>query len=108
MSVFQKLKDVDISKLAEQKGKFDYLSWAHAVREMLKVFPEATWEVHEYDSMPYMQTATGYYTKVSVTIEGLTRTQIHPVLDNKNQTIDTPNAFQINTSIQRCLAKAIA
>tara|TARA_A100001515_G_scaffold53291_1_gene42211 strand:+ start:1013 stop:1561 length:549 start_codon:yes stop_codon:yes gene_type:complete len=108
VSVFQKLKDVDISKLAEQKGKFDYLSWAHAVREMLKVFPEATWEVHEYDSMPYMQTATGYYTKVSVTIEGITRTQIHPVLDNKNQTIDTPNAFQINTSIQRCLAKAIA
>ena len=108
MSVFQKLKDVDISKLAEQKGKFDYLSWAHAVREMLKVFPEATWEVHEYDNMPYMQTTTGYYTKVSVTIEGVTRTQIHPVLDNKNQTIDTPNAFQINTSIQRCLAKAIA
>lgn len=108
MSVFQKLKDVDISKLAEQKGKFDYLSWAHAVREMLKVFPEATWEVHEYDSMPYMETDTGYYTKVSVTIEGITRTQIHPVLDNKNQTIGTPNAFQINTSIQRCLAKAIA
>ena len=117
MSVFQKLKDVDISKLAEQKGKFDYLSWAHAVREMLKVFPEATWEVHEYEAltenaisvlMPYMQTTTGYYTKVSVTIEGITRTQIHPVLDNKNQSIDTPNAFQINTSIQRCLAKAIA
>lgn len=108
MSVFQKLKDVDISKLAEQKGKFDYLSWAHAVREMLKVFPEATWEVHEYDGMPYMQTTTGYYAKVSVTIEGITRTQIHPVLDNKNQSIDTPNAFQINTSIQRCLAKAIA
>jgi hypothetical protein len=108
VSVFQKLKDVDISKLAEQKGKFDYLSWAHAVREVLKVFPEATWEVHEYDNMPYMQTTTGYYTKVSVTIEGITRTQIHPVLDNKNQSIDTPNAFQINTSIQRCLAKAIA
>ena len=108
MSVFQKLKDVDISKLAEQKGKFDYLSWAHAVREMLKVFPEATWEVHEYDGMPYMQTTTGYYVKVSVTIDGISRTQIHPVLDNKNQTIDTPNAFQINTSIQRCLAKAIA
>ena len=108
MSVFQKLKDVDISKLAEQKGKFDYLSWAHAVREMLKVFPEATWEVHEYDGMPYMETITGYYVKVSVTIEDITRTQIHPVLDNKNQTIEKPNAFQINTSIQRGLAKAIA
>ena len=108
MSVFQKLKDVDISKLAEQIGKFDYLSWAHAVREMLKVFPEATWEVHEYDGMPYMETTTGYYVKVSVTIEEITRTQIHPVLDNKNQAIEKPNTFQINTSIQRCLAKAIA
>ena len=108
MSIFQKLKDVDISKLAEQKGKYDYLSWAHAVREMLKVCPEATWEVHEYEGMPYMQTTTGYYVKVSVTIDDITRAQIHPVLDNKNETIDTPNAFQINTSIQRCLAKAIA
>jgi hypothetical protein len=108
MSVFQKLKEVDISKLAEKKGKFDYLSWAHAVREMLKVFPEATWEVHEYDGMPYMETTTGYYVKVSVTIEEITRTQIHPVLDNKNQAIEKPNTFQINTSIQRCLAKAIA
>jgi len=108
VSIFQKLKDVDISKLAEQKGKYDYLSWAHAVREMLKVCPEATWEVHEYEGMPYMQTTTGYYVKVSVTIDDITRTQIHPVLDNKNETIDTPNAFQINTSIQRCLAKAIA
>tara|TARA_R100001463_G_scaffold935_2_gene4130 strand:- start:4464 stop:5012 length:549 start_codon:yes stop_codon:yes gene_type:complete len=108
MSVFQTLKDVDISKLAEQKGKFDYLSWAHAVREMLKVFPKATWEVHEYEGMPYMETITGYYVKVSVTIDDITRTQIHPVLDNKNKTIEKPNAFQINTSIQRCLAKAIA
>jgi hypothetical protein len=32
----------------------------------------------------------------------------HPVLDNYNKTIDTPNAFEINTSIQRCLVKAIA
>ncbi len=30
------------------------------------------------------------------------------MLDHRNQTIKEPNAFQINTSIQRCLAKAIA
>ena len=35
-------------------------------------------------------------------------TQIHPVLDNKNQTLKEPNAFQVNTSIMRCLVKAIA
>ena len=30
------------------------------------------------------------------------------MLDHRNQTLEQPNAFQINTSIQRCLAKAIA
>jgi hypothetical protein len=33
---------------------------------------------------------------------------VHPVLDNRNKPIKTPDAFQVNTSIQRCLAKAIA
>ena len=46
--------------------------------------------------------------QVSVDVDGVIRSQIHPVLDNRNQTIDNPNAFQVNTSIQRCLAKAIA
>ena len=30
------------------------------------------------------------------------------MLDHRNQTLEQPNAFQVNTSIQRCLAKAIA
>ena len=35
-------------------------------------------------------------------------TQVHPVLDHQNKAVTAPNAFQINTSIQRCLTKAIA
>ena len=38
----------------------------------------------------------------------ITRSQVHPVTDNRNQTIAQPTAQDINTSIQRCLAKAIA
>jgi hypothetical protein len=34
--------------------------------------------------------------------------QLHPVLDGKNKPIASPTAFDINTSIQRCLVKAIA
>ena len=55
-----------------------------------------------------MSDDTGCYVQVSVDVDSVVRTQIHPVLDNRNQTIKTPNAFQVNTSIQRCLAKAIA
>jgi hypothetical protein len=43
-----------------------------------------------------------------VTMQGLTLSQIHPVLDGKNKPIFEPTAFDINTSIQRCLVKAIA
>ena len=31
-----------------------------------------------------------------------------PVLDFKNQAIKNPNTMQLNTAMQRCLAKAIA
>lgn len=115
-SSFEQLNEVNVQDLAELKGKFTYLSWAHAATELLKKFPDSTWEVHEYEEwnehgssvQPYMKTGTGYFVKVTLTVDGVSRTQVHPVLDNRNQTIDKPNAFQINTSIQRCFAKAVA
>ena len=55
-----------------------------------------------------MQTDAGCFVQVSLTVDGVTRSQIHPVLDNVNKTVMQPNAFQVNTSIQRCLAKVIA
>jgi len=58
--------------------------------------------------VPYMRTDCGYFVEVAVTVDGVTRSQIHPVLNHQNKPIDKPNAFDINTAIQRCLAKAIA
>ena len=112
-NTFEKLNKIDVSKFTEKKGQFNYLSWAHAVRELLKSCPEATWEVHTFKGVdgtdqPYMKNGTGAYVQVSVNVDGIIRSQIHPVLDNRNNTIEKPNAFQVNTSIQRCLAKAIA
>ena len=111
-NVFNILDKVDVSAKSEKKGMFTYLSWAWAVRELLRVAPDATWEVHEWgmegNRQPYMQTEAGCFVKVSVTVSGVTREQVHPVLDNRNKPIKTPDAFQVNTSIQRCLAKAIA
>tara|TARA_R100001082_G_scaffold7750_1_gene4652 strand:- start:1281 stop:1859 length:579 start_codon:yes stop_codon:yes gene_type:complete len=111
-NIFETLDKVDVSTHTEKKGQFNYLSWAWAVRELLRVAPEATWIVHEWglegNKQPYMQTEAGCFVKVSVNVNGISREQVHPVLDNRNQPIKTPNAFQINTSIQRCLAKAIA
>jgi len=58
--------------------------------------------------VPYMRTDCGYFVEVEVFIDGVGRSQIHPVLNHQNKPIDKPNSFDINTAIQRCLAKAIA
>ena len=112
MSIFDKLNEINVNEFTEKKGNFTYLSWAWAVRELLKVSPDATWKIHEWgiegSKQPYMQTQAGCFVQVTVTVGNIDRTQVHPVLDHRNKTIEEPDAFQINTSIQRCLAKAIA
>ena len=112
-SAFAILDSIDVSEYTEKKGNFTYLSWAWAVRELLKVDPQATWKICEYqqadgETAPYMMTAAGAFVKVKLWVGGICREQVHPVLDNRNQTIEQPNAFHVNTSIMRCLTKAIA
>lgn len=118
-----KLRHLDVTNHTEKKGQFSYLSWAWAVDQLIAAYPDATWEIKRFPllvkdgestkaipemQLPYMKTAEGYFVEVAVTVEGVTRGQIHPVLDNRNQPIKSPTSFQINTSIQRALAKAIA
>ena len=111
-SVYARLAKVNLNKYKEKKGRFDYVSWAFAVQELLKVVPDATWEVHIFDvegyQCPYMKTPAGYFVQVTVTANGIPRTQILPVLNSSNKTLMEPDAFQLNTSMMRCLAKAIA
>ncbi|RQW19859.1 DUF1071 domain-containing protein [Bacillus sp. C1-1] len=105
---FQKLAEIDVSKHVEKKGKFSYLSWAWAVDQLRRHDPNAKWEVKRFDDKPYMKTDLGYFVEVEVTSNGIPMSQIHPVLNNFNKPIEKPTAFDINTSIQRCLVKAIA
>ncbi len=107
-SSFVTLSRVDVSNCIEKKGQFSYLSWAFAVSQLRQVEPTATWEVLRFNGLPYLQTELGYFVEVSVTVQGITLSQIHPVLDARNKPIAKPTAFEINTSIQRCLVKAIA
>lgn len=105
---FEVLNSINCNEHVEKKGGFSYLSWTYAVAELRKRHPEATWEVSKYNGLPFLETPLGYFVEVTVTVNGIPMTQIHPVLDNRNQVIKQPNAFQINTSIQRAIVKAIA
>ena len=72
---FVELNKVDVSKYVEKKGKFNYLSWAYAVRELKKVCPDASWGVVKAeDGSPFMQTACGYFVDVWVEVDGVSST----------------------------------
>lgn len=105
---FSQLNDINVSEHIEKKGQFSYLSWPFAVAQLRQADPTATWEVRRFDGLPYLKSEPGYFVEVAVTVQGITLSQIHPVLDARNKPILAPNSFDINTSIQRCLVKAIA
>ncbi len=107
-NTFARLNQINVNEHVEKKGQFSYLSWPYAVAQLRLFDPAALWEVRRFDGLPYLKTDAGYFVEVAVTVQGVTLSQIHPVLDGKNRPIFEPTAFDINTSIQRCLVKAIA
>lgn len=113
--IFQHLVGIDVSRYVERKGKFSYLSWSYAIAELRKAAPDATWEIKRFPLpdaphilAPYCATPAGHFVEVAVSVGGITLSQIHPVIDERNTTIQNPKADQINKSIMRCLVKAIA
>lgn len=105
---FVELSKIDVNNHVEKKGQFSYLSWPFAVSQLRQFDPVATWQVQRFDGLPYLNTELGVFVEVAVCVKGVSLSQIHPVLDSKNRPILAPTAFDINTSIQRCLVKAIA
>ena len=108
INYFAKLNAINVSDHIEKKGGFSYLSWPFAVAQLRLAEPAATWEVRRFAGLPFLISEAGVFVEVAVTVQGITLSQIHPVLDGRNRPLMAPNAFDINTSIQRCLVKAIA
>jgi len=97
------LRKIDVSKYVEKKNGLTYLSWAWAVDQLLLQDSTATWEYAE----PKM---FGHTMMVFCTVNafGVSRTAQLPVMNHRNQAVENPDSFQVNTAMQRCLAKAIA
>jgi len=106
--IFKTLSDIDITTMVKKKGQFWYMPWANAVREVTKNYPDFTWEFTTFDGLPYLKTELGYFVECLVTINGISRKQLMPVLDFKNQTNMSPKANDINKTNMRALTKAIS
>jgi hypothetical protein len=110
-SVFETLKEVDVSKFVEKKNKLDYLSWAHAWGELKSKYPLANYFVYESATgMNYHNDGMTCWVKCSVTVNELEHIEYLPIMDNYNKSIlvSKVSSFDVNKSIQRCLTKAIA
>lgn len=108
VNYFARLNAINVSENIEKKGGFSYLSWPFAVAQLRLADPTATWEVRRFSGLPFLITEAGVFVEVAVTVQGVTLSQIHPVLDGRNRPMLAPTSFDINTSLQRALVKAIA
>ena len=112
-STFEKLVGMDVNKYKEKKGKFDYLSWADAWMIFKTEYPNASFIKHKNtEGYPafFGNDGTAF---VSVTVdtgeEGSTPiTEDLYVMDNFNNAITNPTSQDVNSSLQRCLTKAMA
>lgn len=104
MGKFHELRQLDVSQYTMKKGKFTYLSWAWAIDQLLLKDETATFVFKE----PTVYADESMMIWCDVTAFGKTMTGYLPVLDHRNQPIKRPNAMQVNTAMQRCLAKTVA
>jgi hypothetical protein len=108
MSPLDLLK-INVNDHTEKKNGLTYLSWAWAWAEALKADPKATFKVEMQEhGGPLMPINGTFMVWVTVTMFDKPMTCMLPVLDYRNKPIPTPNSFDVNTSIMRCLVKAIA
>lgn len=103
MSKYAELRKIDVSSKIEKKNGLSYLSWAWAVDTLLQHDETATWSYGQ--PVLFGETVMVFCT---VNAFGKSMTAQLPVMDYRNKAIPNPDAFAVNTAMQRCLAKAIA
>jgi hypothetical protein len=111
-SIFKTLSDVSIAGKIERKGNQDYLSWASAWSLLKKHYPNAQRVVYEdpHTGLNFFTDGRTAYVKVGIVVDGLEHIDYLPIMDFRNAAIsvDKITSFEVNKTIQRSTAKAIA
>jgi len=104
------LKSWDVSPHTQEKNGMTFLPWAWAWGVLMDSYPDATFKNHHNaNGYPAFFDPFGHaMVRVTLTVDGMSHTEDYPVLDYKNQSVVEPNAFQVNTSLKRCLVKCMA
>tara|TARA_B100000963_G_C22562464_1_gene642063 strand:+ start:773 stop:1387 length:615 start_codon:yes stop_codon:yes gene_type:complete len=108
---YENLSKISVAGKTEKKGKFSYLSWAWAWHILQTNYPGSKRVVYEDENgVPYFNDGKYANVKVGVIVNGVEHIDYMPVTDHVNRSIPYAkiNSFDINNSIQRSTAKAIA
>jgi len=111
-SIFSTLSEISVKEKIERKGNLDYLSWANAWAMLKSVYPDAQRKVYEHDhtGFNYFTDGKTAWVKVGITVGGIEHIDYLPVMDFRNNAVhvDKVTATDVNKTIQRSTAKAIA
>ena len=129
---FKELIELNVNDRTEEKNGLTYLSWSWAWAEIIKRYPNATYEIEKFENnLPYVyDEKTGYMVFTKVSIKGITREMWLPVMDSANKTmlnksytykvkdwktqqivektVQPATMFDVNKTIMRCLTKNLA
>lgn len=132
---FKKLNSINVNENTEKKNGLTYLSWAFAWMELKNVYPDATYQIRQFDGKPYLYDENlGYMVMTEMTVDGITHEMWLPVMDGANKAmkdkpytyevkeykfgkatgnmiekrVEAATMFDINTAVMRCLTKNIS
>ena len=111
LNYFEQLNNTNVQDKIEKKGNLSYLSWTIAWEQLKIKHPKAQYKVYEReDGVIYWTDNKTAWVKVSVTVDDMEHIEYLPIMDCRNKSIpvDQVSSFNVNTSIQRALTKAIA
>lgn len=130
--IVKELLELNVNERAEEKNGLTYLSWSWAWTEILKRYPDATYEICKFENnLPYVYDEnTGYMVFTKVNINNVVREMWLPVMDGANKamldkpytykvkdyktqqivekTVQPATMFDINKTIMRCLTKNLS
>lgn len=123
---FSELYSVNVNEYVEKKNGLSYLTWSYAWAEIMKRYPNASYEIVKFNGLPYVyDEKTGYMVFTKVTIDDVGREMWLPVMDGANKAmkaepytitnkwgketnVEAATMFDINKTIMRCLVKNLA
>ena len=110
-STFDTLSKINVNDKVEKKNGLSYLSWAWAWQVVKENYPDSTYTIYENaDGFNYNHDSMTAWVKTGVTIGGIEHIEYLPVMNYRNKSIPMTEitSFDVNSSIQRSLTKAIA